>query len=193
MQATERKRYPPYGKMRVVADEAAAAVHEQLQNVKYSDWVPLGARFTEIPLAVRKPDKKLQAWAKEVLARPEDAPQNHVRERIYAQRTLDLATWPDQLACPLQAFRLGDLGVVAIPFEVFTETGLEIKDRTPFARSFTISLANGAYGYLPTRKQHALGGYETWLGTSRVEVEAAHKISDTLVELLEDLHGGQPK
>ncbi len=184
-QPKEQKRYQPYEKMQIVADEAAAAVFEQLGKVQYADWVPLVAQYTEIPLQVRKPDDKLIAWAKEVLARPEDSPQSHVRERIYAQRTLDMAQWPDQIACPLQVFRLGDLGITAIPFEVFTETGLELKDRTPLAKTFTISLANGSYGYLPTRSQHKLGGYETWLGTNRVEVEAAHKIADTLIQLLE--------
>ena len=54
--------------------------------------------------------------------------------------------------------------------EVFAETGLELKATTPFAKSFTIEIANGYYGYLPTPPQHKLGGYETWLGTNRLEV-----------------------
>ena len=33
-------------------------------------------------------------------------------------------------------------------------------------------------------EQHALGGYETWLGTNRVETEASVKIVDTLMDLL---------
>jgi len=186
-QPKEVKRYKPYEKMKIVAFEAADAVFAQLSSVKYADWVPLGAEYTEIPLAVRKPTEEQVAWANEVLAKPEDAPKKHSLERNYARRALDLAKWPDQLACPLQVFRLGDLGVTAIPFEVFTETGLEIKDRTPLGKTFTIELANGSYGYLPTRSQHALGGYETWLGTNRVEVEAAHKITDTLIDMLERL------
>ncbi len=31
-----------------------------------------------------------------------------------------------------------------------------------------IGLANGRHGYLPTPEQHALGGYEMWLGTNVV-------------------------
>ena len=42
--------------------------------------------------------------------------------------------------------------------------------------AFTIELANGSYGYLPTPSQHELGGYETWLGTNRVEKEATIKM-----------------
>ncbi len=180
-------RYPPYGKMRVVANEAAEVVHKALENTQYHTEVTLAAAETEIPIRVRKPDEKMLAWASEVLARPADAPLNHPRERTYAERVTQMADWPEQIPMILQAFRIGDLGIAAIPFEVFTETGLEIKDRGPLKRTFTISLANGAYGYLPTRSQHKLGGYETWLGTNRVEVEAAHKMTDTLIEMLNRL------
>jgi len=34
---------------------------------------------------------------------------------------------------------------------------------------------------LPTPRQHKLGGYETWLGTNRLEFEASDKM---LAELL---------
>ena len=62
--------------------------------------------------------------------------------------------------------------------------GLEIKRRTPLKRSLTISFGNGSYGYPPTPKQHKLGGYETWLGTSRVELQASRKITDQLLAML---------
>jgi len=34
----------------------------------------------------------------------------------------------------------------------------------------------GGYGYLPTPKDHKLGGYETWMGTCFVEEQASPKI-----------------
>ncbi|NLB92519.1 MAG: hypothetical protein GX792_03765, partial [Bacteroidales bacterium] len=52
-----------------------------------------------------------------------------------------------------------------------------------FQPSFTISFANGSYGYLPTPEQHELGGYETWYSTNRVEVEASRKIVAKLLSL----------
>jgi hypothetical protein len=39
---------------------------------------------------------------------------------------------PEAIHAYIQAFRIGDLGIASIPFEVFTETGLEIKSRSPF-------------------------------------------------------------
>jgi hypothetical protein len=53
--------------------------------------------------------------------------------------------------------------------------------------TFTIELANGSYGYLPTPRHHALGGYETWLGTSKVEIEASEKIVKTILEMFDEL------
>ncbi len=78
---------------------------------------------------------------------------------------------PSELTIMLQAIRIGELAIATSPFETFAETGLEIKRRSPFKPTFTIELANGCYGYLPTPEQHRLGGYETWLGTNWVEVK----------------------
>ena len=87
----------------------------------------------------------------------------------------------------LQAFRIGDLGVCAMPFEVFVEIGLEIKAESPLGQTFVISHANGSYGYLPTAEQHKLGGYETWMGTNTVEFDAASKIVDRLLAMFKSL------
>jgi hypothetical protein len=70
---------------------------------------------------------------------------------------------------------------------VFVEIGLELKAKSPFEQTFTISHANGTYGYLPTVRQHELGGYETWLGTSTVEFQAAPKIVRALTGMFNRL------
>ena len=74
-----------------------------------------------------------------------------------------------------------------MPFEVLVEIGLEIKDKSPFPHTFTIELANGGYGYLPPPNQHKLGGYETWLGTSRFEENASVILTRNLLEMLGEL------
>jgi hypothetical protein len=83
------------------------------------------------------------------------------------------------------AARIGALTVAAIPCEVFVEIGLALKATKPLAEHFTISLANGYNGYLPTPEHHALGGYETWRArSSYLEVDASKKITATLRDLL---------
>jgi hypothetical protein len=51
----------------------------------------------------------------------------------------------------------------------------------------TVSLANSSHGYLPTPEQHRLGGYETWLGTNRVQKDASAILTDQLLEMLAEL------
>lgn len=120
------------------------------------------------------------------MARPDDEPPYHPRERVYAARMKNLLEGPDEVTVPLQVLRIGDLAVAGIPFEVFAEIGLEIKAKTPFPDAFTIELANGSHGYLPTPAQHELGGYETWMGTSRVQLDASERITRTILQLMDD-------
>lgn len=125
-----------------------------------------------------------------VRKRSEDnVPLFHPLEKIYAERIRILENeWPDEIHIVLQTFRIGDLGVAAIPFEPFAEIGIEIKDKSPFKNTFTIELANGNYGYLPTPEQHELGGYETWLPINRVEINSSRKIVTELMSLFHQLH-----
>jgi hypothetical protein len=173
--------------MTLVANQIAAEVFRAMQEIEYRDTAPLKMAQRELTLQTRRPSPQLLTWAKDVLARPEKAPSKHPRERIYAERTLRMAEMPPRIDVPLQALRVGDLAIVTIPFEAFVEIGLELKEKSPFRDTFTISLANGAYGYLPTVAHHELGGYETWLGTNQVEIQAAPRIVDTLLQMLEQL------
>jgi len=74
-----------------------------------------------------------------------------------------------------------------MPFEVLVEIGMEIKEKSPFPRTLIIELANGGYGYLPPPHQHKLGGYETWLGTSRFVEDTSVVLTKNLFEMLAEL------
>ncbi len=183
------ERYPAYGKMRYVADDVAEKVFGIYKNLEFQNWVPLGAAQSELTLQVRRASPELLANMEKVRERPDDdEPLYHSLEKIYAERIrIQEEEWPDQIDIVLQTFKIGDLGVAAIPFEVFAETGLEIKDKSPFQNTFTIELANGSYGYLPTPEQHEVGGYETWLTTNKVQKDATRKIVTELMLLFDQL------
>jgi neutral ceramidase len=183
------QRHPPYGAMRAVADRAAQAVFQAHKDLEFHEWVPLAAEFDDVTLGVRKPSDELVEASRGVLLKPETEPVYHTHQRNYAERVLRQIEMPDQVAVPVQALRIGPLGITALPFEVFAETGLELKERSPLKPAFTISFANGSYAYLPTPEQHELGGYETWLGTSLVEEQASVKLVDRLLEMLQKLGG----
>lgn len=180
-------KHPPYGKMKVVADDVANAVMKGYQDISYQDWVPLSAKQAQLKLKVRRPSPELAKFVEEVNARPESVKGRHSLEKTYAKRIKQMETFPDDIDVIIQAFKIGDLGIGAIPFETFVEIGLELKERSPLDDHFTIGLANGLYGYLPTPEQHKLGGYETWLSTNRVEEVASDKIVAQLLALFNDL------
>jgi len=74
-----------------------------------------------------------------------------------------------------------------MPCEVFCQIGLEFKERSALKPAFMVSLNHGYFGYLPTPEQHRLGGYETWLGTNRLEPQASEKLLANLLEMAEEL------
>lgn len=184
-----RKQQEPFEQVNIVANKVAAEVLRAYGDAEFQDWVPLDAAWREVTLGVRKPSAEEVAGAKALLAAAgkEGRPLKGIRE-VMANCTVDLADYPDRVDVPLQALRIGDLGIAAIPCEVFAETGLAIKAKSPFAQSFTIELANGYNGYLPTERQHALGGYETWRSKSTyLEVTAASTIQATVLDLMAEL------
>ncbi len=176
----------PYEKMRRVGEAVAAEVHRAYGNVVHVPWVKLDARLEEVRLATRRPSAELVAYAQSRLA-PAAGKAWHPNEKLYARHVLRAAAGPAEVDVPVQAIRVGDLGIAALPIEVFAETGLELKAKAPWAKAFTISIANGAFGYMPTPAQHQLGGYESWLGTNRVESEASVKMTDRVLKLWQEM------
>ncbi|MFM7116772.1 MAG: hypothetical protein ACKO0N_09075, partial [Planctomycetota bacterium] len=108
---------------------------------------------------------------------------------VYAEQAVWLHENPEATFL-LQVLRIGELGIAAIPNEVFGITGLKLKAQSPLQPLLNFELANGAEGYIPPPEQHRLGGYTTWPArTAGLEVEAEPKIVAALVKLLEEISG----
>jgi hypothetical protein len=183
-----RRRYARYEKMREVAEDVAQEVVRVRKTLKHRAWVKLGAARAEVTLKYRRPTPQQIHRARKVLDNPQPDSREYSRQAIFARRAMDAADWPETVNAVVQTFRIGDLGIAALPFEVFTETGLEIQERSPFKDAFVIELANGGLGYLPPPRQHELGGYETWLTVNRVEKEASPKLVNKLMDLFAGIH-----
>lgn len=182
--APPRPRQQPFEQIRHVADSVARAAMDAYKQVKHRDWVSLAMAEREIELGVRLPSADDLVRAQELLSMAKGPPYQNQPE-IYARETVLLAKYPPTVKVRLQAVRIGELGIVSSPCETFAAIGLEFKRRSPLKPTFTIELANGYNGYLPTPEQHALGGYETWRArSSYVEVDASTRITATLLELL---------
>lgn len=181
----------PFEQIRVVAGEAADIAWQAVRDIpKHQTDVVLGGRQRLLTLKYRKPTKEQLLYAKAVLAIKDQASIDRLPRlaRDYAARTLSAANRPEETVdVILQAFRVGDAVICGVPFETFAETGLELKQKSPFGRTIVVSIANGKHGYLPTPRQHELGGYETWLGTNQVQKDASELVVRNLVEMMGEL------
>jgi hypothetical protein len=185
------KKYAPFEWMKKSGQILADASLRVIDQIEHRSDVTLAMQESELECAVRRPDEERLAWAKQVLANPK-GPYPHRWTPVYAQEALHLSEFPDTRRVKLQAIRIGDLGIAAIPCEVFAETGLAIKKQSPYDATLTIELANGYGGYLPPPEQHELGGYETWPARSSfLEVQAEPKIRAEVTRLLREVKAYQ--
>ncbi|MCA9005423.1 MAG: neutral/alkaline non-lysosomal ceramidase N-terminal domain-containing protein [Planctomycetaceae bacterium] len=167
----------------VIADKTYAAV----KGLKYRRTAEIVMQERTLDLGIRKPDQEELAYAKKLLSAAKD-PDRLTTNEVYARETVNINQGPDTVNLKLQALRIDELGIVAIPCEVFAEIGLEIKQKSPLKPTFVIALANGYNGYLPTPEQHNLQGYETWRSSwSYLEVDASNKINRQIFEMLNQI------
>ncbi len=181
----------PFEQIQVVAEKTAqAAWSAQATIATHRRDARLGMIQREVTLRRRRPTDQQIAAAQAVLDVKDQAERDKLPRLAenYARRTLSLAVASESVTVTVQALRIGELAVCTLPFEVFAEIGLDLKKRSPFPRTMVISLANGTNGYLPTPEQHELGGYETWMGTSRVQTDASVILTNNLLEMLDELH-----
>lgn len=185
----------PFEQIRIVAQKAADTAwlaHRKIE--KHQSDVPLGMLQREITLKYRRPSAQDVAEAKAVLAiKDKDAIEKLPRlAQNYARSVVNASERPeDTLTVKIQAIRIGDFAVCAIPFETFVEIGLDLKKRSPFPQTMVVGLANARHGYLPTPGQHKLGGYETWLGTNQVQEDTSVILTNNLLEMLAELKKAQ--
>ncbi|MBB5038916.1 PVC-type heme-binding CxxCH protein [Prosthecobacter dejongeii] len=171
--------------------EALAAIGlAAWKDIRHRADVPLRMAETLLPLGRRLPSAQRLAWARPLNEKRGDAPPKNQPE-VYAEQAEWIHENP-KTELVLQAVQIGDLGIAAMPNEVYGITGLKIKAQSPLAATFNIELANGAEGYIPPPEQHRLGGYTTWPArTAGLEETAEPKIVEAVLGLLEKVSGKQ--
>ena len=86
----------------------------------------------------------------------------------------------------VQVIRIADAAMVCLQGETFVEFGLEIKAKSPFKKTFVVTVANGIMaGYTCTAEAYREGGYET--GASFFTETKGELIVNTAVKLLNEI------
>lgn len=157
-----RHRNDRYQHTERVAARVASAAFWAWNEMAFTDDVPLGAAMTEVTLQRRPlPTEADRTRAREIEARSAAKERVLMGERAFARRVLHRMTdVPPEVPTWVQALRVGDLALVAVPGELLVELGLAIKQQSPFAQTAILELANDSLGYLPTRRAFEEGAYE---------------------------------
>jgi hypothetical protein len=119
------------------------------------------------PAKVLKDSAERVAQAKEIKALPDDDPRKAelMKEygfgsRRWVQGTIDRSEYKDEQLIPFHAISFGDIAFSTSPIEQFDKNAKDVREASPFAMTFTCSLTDGHYGYVPTKEAFSHGGYE---------------------------------
>ncbi|MSU35294.1 MAG: hypothetical protein EXS36_09300 [Pedosphaera sp.] len=166
-----------------------AAVFATLNRATPREISRLSARKSPLKFHVRRFDDAAEEAAVQRYCRkyaPSGAP---VIERVF--RTMRDELRPvqgEERETWVQAIRIGDIALVGVPAEYFTQLGIDIKNRSPFRYTYVAELANDWIGYLPNFEGHKLGGYQVWTGLqSYAEPGTGERIADEAIRLLNEL------
>ncbi len=107
---------------------------------------------------------------------------NVAHYRLYARERTQQPCIPAEIT----AFGIrGDhvsIGLVSEPAELFCEYGIQARQRSPFATTLVIGLANGFISYVPTPEVYTEGGYEC--EATQVAPEAGEQLCQTMIDAL---------
>ncbi len=195
----------PFEEVERVGQPIAAKALEMLPNVDVAD-VSIGSAAKTLTLALRQPPYESLAEAKMEIRRQETrlelAKQNDDHDEAwdalidltYARHAVQmLQSGGTEEEMRLDAFRVGDLGVVCVPAETFVEIGFAIKSSSLFSKTWVTSITSAYTGYLPTKDAFDQGGYEVrTCGWSKWSKDADKAVANGAVELLNELANKKP-
>ena len=162
-----------------IGDAAIAA----LRDARPVEAGPVCGLRKEIDIRIRVPSKTELAEARRVLSQPPPEGVDFTMDRVEARRRVTAAELGPIVKCDITVLAFGDVALVGIPAELFTELGRSIKSRSPFKHTMVITLADASIAYIGAKHNYEEGGYEM---TSSIAVPGTgEQMVDTAVELLE--------
>ena len=138
----------------------AASVIRELPALERDDVSNLKSESEVLYLKIPEYTKKQVETAK-INAKKESDHESSTPEIREAMKVLRIQDRKGELIeAEVQTFGLGDVGIVALPGEIFVELGLEIKKKSPFKHTFILTLSNNSIGYIPNADAFDYGAYE---------------------------------
>lgn len=87
----------------------------------------------------------------------------------------------------MHSWSFGDVSGVVLPYEMFCQTGMNIKAGSPFEKTFIVGYSWPSYTtYIPTREAFEIGGYE--VGNCYFVSGTAEEMEGIYLDLLKSMH-----
>jgi len=102
-----------------------------------------------------------------------------------ATRMCNLANGPEFFNLDLMGVQIGDVAMIGVPGEPFTEIGVAIKDTKGWSMIMPCALVNGYEGYFPMKSAYDEGGYEA--RSSKFKTGVAERIIEGGKALLNEM------
>ena len=161
--------------------------------------VKLSASLAWLPLDYRTISKERKKEVEDILGEHPECPKYQASGELDADWFVAASTRSVELMqkrepkfmYPVQVFRIGDLAIVALAGEPFSEGQLDLKLRSPAALTVVGHMANKYVGYIPIAAGCERGGLEAhpkvtyW---SKLAPDSLEKIVDKSLELLQKLY-----
>lgn len=112
--------------------------------------------------------------------------ENGFESRYHATAIINHIKLPQKKTFEIFTLSFGDLAFVGAPYEMFCQSGMDIKAGSPFKTTIIASIGNGSNGYMPTTVAWDYGCYEQY--NSSYVRGTAEKLVDEFVKMLKDLH-----
>jgi len=182
-----------YGMARFVGRAIAGTVLQVYDKVCYVEVDKLDIIKKDLPVPANVPEKKDMETAHKYKELHESG-----RDDLIPFEAMELTTvvaealrmcrlehGPEEFMLPLTAVRIGEVALVGLPGEPFTDIGVGIKEAEGFSMIMPCALTNGDEGYFPMKSAFDEGGYEA--RTSQYKSGVAEKIIDGAKALLGEL------
>jgi len=167
----------PFAKADAVADRVAGRVWQAWRDIDTWDASPrLNVAAQEFAFHRRELSDHDVEQAQRVVRGEVEADELDTK---YAEEALAVHALPLEQRTILQAFVLGNVGLATLPGEMFCALGLDLKRRSPTARTLPVGLGNDWLGYIGDAAAFDQGGYE--LRTAR-SAKAARGMGEAMVD-----------
>ncbi len=186
--------------------ELALMSERIVRDMAFADNAALDCRVEQVGLPFREiPAERLREVEAILAGNPQpprgaDGEVDRAWFRAASTRSVELCRQREtEFPYEIQAFRMGDLGVVGLPGEPFVEGQLALKTNSAAPFLFPAHLTSKYVGYLPTRAAYDRGGHEAnedvtyWAKLAPGCLETVVERARTLVkELFAGTHSSVP-